>query len=185
VTRTRESRARRARDRKPEAAERYRKRDARRRARTGLPGNPHGPQPNAFGANTLDLLQPDILAKVTELASRSVPHSLIARCLGMTLPAFRKHCEANPDFQAALDAGHAEEEFWAVSRLRQVAEGDGKHAVLATLAILNSRHGYRGDNAKRVTPQVVINLPGTLPAEQYARLVESEALLLPAEASRE
>jgi hypothetical protein len=161
-----------------------RRRAAHRKAKdAGVPGtpvHPNWPRPNEFGATTIDLLAVDVHDRVRELAAKSVPHTLIARCLGMTLPAFKKHCEVHPEFQAALDAGHAEEELWAVSRLRQMADSDGKQAVLATLAILNSRHGWRGEH-RGGPPQVVINLPGPLSGDQYERLISTpQPVALPA-----
>jgi hypothetical protein len=137
----------------------------------GLPTDTSKAQPNLYGATPLELNAPDVLERVADLAAASVPHTLIAKKCGMTLPAFKKHLEKHPEFQAALDEGHAREELWAVSRLRQMAEGEGRNAAIATLAILNSRHGWRGE--QRGPPQVVINLPGPQSHEEYARLVNA------------
>jgi hypothetical protein len=105
---------------------------------------------NTLGATPADLLSPEVLAHVETAAAASVPPSLIAKSLGMTVIAFNKFAEANAAFREALARGHATEEMWLVNRLRQLAAGDSKQSVTAIAILLNGRHNYAGSKGPRV-----------------------------------
>jgi hypothetical protein len=118
-------------------------------------------------------LHPEDYAKIEDLAARGCGHAAIARALNIDAKTFRLRLKDDPDAAAAYADGKSEEEAHLVSLLRKKAEeGDGPAAMF----LLKSRHGYRdrGDTDTSSQPgvQVTISLPGPLPAEQYARLIE-------------
>lgn len=174
--------------RKAHDRERDKRRRREHRERTGTNLRTDRPKPNEFGATPIDLLAPDVLDHVARLASQSVPHSLIAKCLGMTLPAFRKHCEAHPEFQEALDVGGAMEELHLVNNLRAVADdADNPGSIAANIFLLKARRQYsdRPDKVRVLNQQnnFFTQLPTQQSMDDYVRSLPAATPVLPAKES--
>lgn len=143
-------------------AARYAARDAQRN------GDRHNPKPNDFGATPEDLCAPDVLAKVTEMAGRGVPLTILCRALGMTTAAFAKLCKEHDAFREAYEHGRSLEEEMYLENLRRIAaDPDNRQAAATNMFLLKSRFKYV-DNHRPTAPSVNITLP-SLPQQPMTR----------------
>ena len=140
--------------------------------------------PNKLDLTPLDLVQPDILEHIARRAALGYPEIALARSVGMTLPAFRAHCVAHPEFSDAIAEGRAAEEFHYVSNLRRMADDpDHPASSTANIFLLKARAQYsdRPDKA-RVTNQqnnFFTQLPQQQSLDDYVKSLPAAAPSLP------
>lgn len=98
----------------------------------------------------------------------------IAKALGMSYATWKKILKHDPDAQALWDEAQAIERDHIVQKLYDRAcEGD----VPAARFLLGARHGLRENGATEGSEgrsSVTINLPGSMNAKQYERLISVE-----------
>lgn len=139
----------------------------------GRSGNPKGPRPR--------VLTKDEYATVKKLRASGISLISIATALGMNESTLTRRMRTDSKLRDALAAGFA---LWGdrhVAVLNKAAFERG--SVLASLAVLNSRFGWRGEEPAVERVNVTIALPAPLTDEQYGKLVEHASLpALPAPA---
>lgn len=114
----------------------------------------------------------DMLPGIQEMAARGLWDREIAQSIGMSPTTFIERKKENPALQAALDAGRAVEHEKLHNALYTAAMNGN---IVAAIFLLKARHGYREQDAPRdAASQVVINLPGALPLEQFAKTINHE-----------
>ncbi|WP_184947786.1 hypothetical protein [Salinisphaera orenii] len=97
----------------------------------------------------------------------------ICRALGLSYKVWKRILRDDEDAQALWEEAKAIERDAVVAKMYALAmEGD----VSAARFILASRHGLseKGDTAGAERSSVTINLPGSMSARQYERLVSVE-----------
>jgi len=138
------------------------------------------------------------LALIRALAANGVAETEIAAALGMDIKTWKRIRQDDADARAAWDEARTLELDRLVKSLFAQAmgapaefDGDGNQLRAerppnsgAGMFLLKSRHSYRDvgptDGGNEGRPTVVINLPGPLNPEQFARLVETAPAGLPA-----
>jgi hypothetical protein len=142
----------------------------------GQSGNPAG--------GPRKLLKPGDLEVVTKLAAKGVREKDIARAVGMSEPTWQRLKADFENVRNALDAGRQRMHDSLVGKLYERAMAG---ETVPLLFLLKTRFGYRegdelGDNAR---PQVIINLPAPMSAEQYEKVVQHVPPALPVPADAE
>jgi hypothetical protein len=117
------------------------------------------------------------------MSAKGCSHIQIARAIGLDAKTLRERLKDDPAAAEAFNAGKSEEEGVLVGLLRRKADqGD----TVSAMFLLKSRHGYRDrgdtDTGSQSGVQVTISLPGPLPAEQYAKLIDAVPVDRPANA---
>jgi hypothetical protein len=108
------------------------------------------------------------LPNITRLAARGVRERDIARAMGMSQPTWIKCKHDFPEVLKALEDGQQQMHDGLVAQLLTRAK---KGDVVPALFLLKTRYGYReGEELSNARPQVVINLPGSLPSETFKGL---------------
>lgn len=111
----------------------------------------------------------DQLPAIQAMAARGLWDKEIAQSLGMAASTFIERKKENPALQAALDAGRAVEHEQLHNALHTAAMAGN---IVAAIFLLKARHGYREQDSGRDAPsQVVINLPGAMPLDQFAKTI--------------
>ena len=114
----------------------------------------------------------DMLPAIQEMAARGLWDREIAQSIGMSASTFIERKKENAALQAALDAGRAVEHEKLHNALFTAAMSGN---VVAAIFLLKARHGYREQDVQRdAASQVVINLPGAMPLDQFAKTIKHE-----------
>jgi hypothetical protein len=112
----------------------------------------------------------DMLPAIQEMAAHGLWDREIAQSIGMSPTTFIERKKESPALQAALDAGRAIEHQQLHNALHTAAMNGN---IVAAIFLLKTRHGYREqDSARDVASQVVINLPGALPLDQFTKTIK-------------
>jgi hypothetical protein len=150
-----------------------------RRKRRAAEGSEKGPRKNMIDPTVTDadLTTPEVLARLTDLASRGTPLQLILKALGLTHQAFERLCKEHPPFRIAYEEGRAAEEFSYLQSLQAAArDPSNKTSAVAAMFLLKTRFRYV-DNHRPTAPSINITLPalGAQPQtrEEYLAALKS------------
>ena len=123
----------------------------------GQSGNPAGPPRKTIPTRALP--------QITKLAARGVREKDIARAVDMAPDTWARYKDSHPEAAHAFEAGRQIMHDALVGKLYEKAMHGDTIALIFALKIF---YGYR-DNTElqELRPQVVINLPGAVPLDQY------------------
>ncbi len=109
----------------------------------------------------------DAAKRIEELAARGLSIPSVARSLRTSVETFKRWLNEHPELREAFDAGRAEEELVLRGVLFDIATDKTKaprDRILASLSILNARHGWRtNEQPDQSRVNVVVNLPAARP----------------------
>lgn len=118
--------------------------------------------------------KPDAAKRILALAKEGYSVSGIAGALGISPDTFLRWRDDYPELQRALDEGREREHVALFNTLYQSAMSGN---TTSAMFLLKCRHGYREGDQSELANRVSINfqLPGALPLEQFARVIEHES----------
>ena len=128
-------------------------------------------------------LPADAADTIRRMAAEGATQLQIGSALGMTKRRFQGYL-GDPAFEhlrLAYEQGKSQDEKTIADMLLAIATGQRKGHAAACMFLLKCRHGWReylpiSDGESQQGPSITIMLPGSLPADQYLKVVEAKAL---------
>ena len=116
---------------------------------------------------------PDAVARILAYSKEGASLKGIANQFGVGIETFNRWREEDTAIQRAIDEGREHEHKELFNSLFKAAQ---KGNVTAAIFLLKTRHGYREGDQSDLANKVSINftLPGALPLDQFARVIEHE-----------
>lgn len=121
---------------------------------------------------------PDAARIIQAAAADGFTKTGVAMLMGVNLDVLRRWMDEDPSLKEAFDFGRETERRTLHNVLyRAATEGTGKDALIASMFLLKSRHGYKEGEAidsQNSRVQIEIKLPGALTPEQYGKVIDHE-----------
>lgn len=121
---------------------------------------------------------PDAATIIQAAAAEGFTQIGIAMLMGVNVDVLKRWMDDDPDLKQAFTFGRETERRTLHNVLyRAATEGTGKDALIASMFLLKSRHGYKEGEAtdgQNSRVQIEIKLPGALTPEQYGKVIEHE-----------